>query len=71
MTGETTPSVLNFCGYRLDPAEAQLCHGAQTIDLRPKTYAVLAYLAARPGHLVTKHELLDAIWAGTLSESGY
>ena len=54
MTGETTPAVLNFCDYRLDPAEAQLCRGAQLIDLRPKTFAVLVYLVARPGHLVTR-----------------
>ena len=34
------------------------------IPLRPKTYAVLRYLAERPGALVTKRELLDAVWGG-------
>jgi len=65
MADENTRAVLHFCGHRLDPVEGQLRCGAQTIDLRPKTLAVLAYLAARPGHLVTKDELLDAIWAET------
>jgi predicted ATPase len=33
--------------------------------LRPKTFAVLRHLAQRPGALVTKDELLDAVWADT------
>src|SRR5262249_34514951 len=32
------------------------------LNLRPKTFAVLLHLAERPGELVTKQELLDAIW---------
>ena len=30
--------------------------------MRPKTWAVLLYLVERPGALVTKEELLDAVW---------
>ena len=36
--------------------------GAQVIALRPKTWSVLLYLAHRPGALVTKDELFDALW---------
>src|SRR5262249_22574050 len=32
------------------------------IALRPKTWSVMQYLAERPGQLVTKRELLDAVW---------
>ena len=32
------------------------------VTLRPKTFAVLTYLAARPGQLVSKEELLAAVW---------
>ncbi len=32
--------------------------------MRPKTWAVLEYLVSRPGILVTKSELLDAVWPG-------
>jgi DNA-binding winged helix-turn-helix (wHTH) protein len=39
--------------------------GDQAISLRPKTWAVLCYLAERPGVLVTKEELLNAVWGGT------
>jgi predicted ATPase len=35
------------------------------IKLRPKAFAVLDYLLSRPGQLITKEELLNAVWAGT------
>ena len=38
--------------------------GDRAISLRPKTWAVLCYLAERPGMLVSKEELLDAVWGG-------
>ncbi|MFO1340495.1 MAG: AAA family ATPase [Burkholderiaceae bacterium] len=54
--------VLTFGGFRLDPRNARLSQGAQELELPPKAFAVLCHLAARPGLLVTKDELLDAVW---------
>src|SRR5262249_1378211 len=34
----------------------------QAIPLKPKTFTVLRYLVAHAGRLVTKEELLDALW---------
>jgi DNA-binding winged helix-turn-helix (wHTH) protein len=36
--------------------------GDQEIDLRPKTFEVLRYLAQNAGRLVPKQELFDAVW---------
>ena len=36
----------------------------ERVRLMPKTFDVLAYLAANPGRLVTHDELLDALWPG-------
>ena len=54
-----------FPPFRLDPASEQLWFGLEPIPLAPKAYAVLHFLAARPGQLVTKDELLDAVWPET------
>ena len=54
-------SPIRFGPFRLDPANAQLWRGRQQLTLRPKTYSILQYLAERPGRLVTKDELLDAV----------
>ena len=53
---------LSFGPFLLDRAGGRLVHQGQPVDLAPKPWAVLAYLAARPGRLVGKDELLDAVW---------
>jgi predicted ATPase/DNA-binding winged helix-turn-helix (wHTH) protein len=54
-----------FDRFCLDLANERLSTGSKTIKLRPKPFAVLEYLLGRPGQLVTKEELLNAIWPGT------
>ncbi|HEU4691208.1 MAG TPA: winged helix-turn-helix domain-containing protein, partial [Vicinamibacterales bacterium] len=54
-----------FGGFRLDTANERLWQGAQAIALRPKAFAVLAHLLEHAGELVTKQQLLDAVWPGT------
>jgi DNA-binding winged helix-turn-helix (wHTH) protein len=64
-------SVLLFPPFRLDLVNEQLWRDSQVVPLRPKTFAVLRYLVEHPGRLVTKEELLQAVWAGTqVSEAG-
>ena len=55
---------IDFPPFRLDLRAEQLTRDGAPIPLRPKTYAVLRYLAEHPGALVTKRELLDAVWGG-------
>jgi DNA-binding winged helix-turn-helix (wHTH) protein len=54
--------VIHFPPYRLDLLAGQLCRGSTPVRVRPKTFAVLQHLAERPGELVTKRALLDAVW---------
>ena len=57
-----TSQVLTFAEFRLDPERGQLLRGGTPVALTPKAFALLEYLAARAGRLVSKQELLDAIW---------
>lgn len=54
-----------FDPFCLDLANEQLWRGSQPIKLRPKAFAVLDHLIGRPGQLVTKDDLLNAVWPGT------
>lgn len=54
--------VITFASFRLDLRSGRLLHRAEPVRLRPKTWSVLRYLAERPGALLTKDELLDAVW---------
>jgi DNA-binding winged helix-turn-helix (wHTH) protein len=60
-TGELT-SVIDFPPYRLDRRSGRLWHGDRPVQLRPKAWAVLRYLAEHPGVLITKDELHAAVW---------
>jgi DNA-binding winged helix-turn-helix (wHTH) protein/predicted ATPase len=56
---------ITFDPFCLDLASECLWRGSQAIKLRPKAFAVLNYLLGRPGQLVTKEELLTAVWPAT------
>jgi DNA-binding winged helix-turn-helix (wHTH) protein len=58
------PSEWTFGPLRLDTANACLWRGEQMLALRPKAFAVLAYLVTHAGQLVTKEALVDAVWPG-------
>ncbi len=59
-----SPSEWTFGLFRLDTANACLWRGEQMLALRPKAFAVLAYLITHTGQLVTKEALFDAVWPG-------
>ena len=59
-----------FPPFRLDPVNEQLWRENQLVPLRPKTFAVLRCLVEHAGRLVTKEELLKAVWPGTRVSEG-
>ena len=52
-----------FAGFELDEQRAEL-RGPQgaTIRLRPKTFEMLRLFAANPGRVLSKRELMEAVW---------
>lgn len=51
-----------FQDFILDLDNARLFHGQTPCKLRPKAFAMLRYFVERPGQLVTKDELFQALW---------
>jgi len=60
-----THSVYQLGEFRFSPEDHRLSLNGEEIHLRPKTFQVLQLLVERHGHLVTRGELLDAVWPGT------
>jgi TolB-like protein/DNA-binding winged helix-turn-helix (wHTH) protein len=58
-----------FNGFRLDPVR-RLLFGAdgKPIPLKPKVFATLLYLVERPGELIDKQALLEAVWPHVVVE---
>lgn len=64
------PIAYEFGAFRLEPLEQRLLYGARTVDLPHRAFDMLVYLVERSGHLVTKEELLQALWPGVFVEEG-
>jgi adenylate cyclase len=56
--------VFRFEGCTLDQFRGSFSRGVDDIDLRPKTFSVLQYLVANAGRLLSKDEILKAVWPG-------
>ena len=56
---------LEFAPFALDLVNECLWRGPRAIKLRPKAFAVLDHLVRRSGQLVTKDDLIAAVWPDT------
>jgi DNA-binding winged helix-turn-helix (wHTH) protein/TolB-like protein/tetratricopeptide (TPR) repeat protein len=59
-------STLRFGAFVLDASRALLTRDGTPVPLRPKTFAMLSYLARHPGRVLGKQELLAAVWPGVV-----
>jgi DNA-binding winged helix-turn-helix (wHTH) protein len=57
-----TAGVLRFPGFDVDVDRGELRVAGRTVALRPKTFALLTYLARHPGRLLPRDELIAAVW---------
>ena len=57
-----TPPVLVHGELRLDPAQRFATRAGARLPLSPKEFAVLEYLLANRGRVVSAEELLDRVW---------
>ncbi len=62
MTRLSIPGRICFSPYHLDLVAERLMRDSAPVDLTPKAFGVLRCLAEQPGRLVTKEELLEAVW---------
>jgi len=59
---EPRPQTLSFGAFTIDPARGCLRRDGADIKLRPKSFEVLHFLVENPGRLVSKEEILQAVW---------
>jgi TolB-like protein len=53
-----------FAGHTLDTDRRELRRGSETVVLQPQVFDLLVYLVQNRDHVVTKDDLIDAIWGG-------
>jgi DNA-binding winged helix-turn-helix (wHTH) protein/tetratricopeptide (TPR) repeat protein len=59
---ETLIHPVDFGPFRLDASNSRLLRDGKPVALTPKAFDVLRYLTSQPDRLVTKSELLSAVW---------
>jgi predicted ATPase/DNA-binding winged helix-turn-helix (wHTH) protein len=57
---------VDFGPFRLDASNSRLLRNGKPVALTPKAFDVLRYLTSQPDRLVTKNELLSAVWPDVL-----
>ena len=58
----TSQVIYEFAGFRFEPQNLRLIHGAQVEDLNGKAAEVLLVLVRQPNTLVTRQTLIGAVW---------
>jgi len=54
--------VLQFGNIRLYPDKYEVYRGEQKVELTPKEFELLHYLASHQGRVLTRDQLLNAVW---------
>jgi eukaryotic-like serine/threonine-protein kinase len=65
-----TNNLYRFGQFVLDPDKRALCRADSPVSLTPRAFDVLLFLVQNPNRLVTKEELLQAVWGDTFVEEG-
>jgi len=59
---DSGPAPVSVGDLTVDPRSRRVTHAGQVVELSPKEFDLLAYLAARAGTVVSKRELLSEVW---------
>jgi two-component system, OmpR family, KDP operon response regulator KdpE len=60
--GEAGPAAVTVADLTIDPRSRRVTLAGAPVELSPKEFDLLAYLAARVGTVVSKRELLREVW---------
>ncbi len=59
-----------FGPFRVDTRERQLIRDGKVVPLRPKVFDILLMLVQNSGHILTKDDVMNHVWADTVVEEG-
>src|SRR5208337_2464556 len=62
--------VYRFDEFVLDPSKRTFARHGKPVSVSPKAFEVLTYLLSHSGQVVTKDELLKAVWPDSFVEEG-
>src|SRR3981189_2849827 len=70
MSGSAVHRKLRFGPFELSIGERMLRRDGQGLPLGGRAVEIFIYLAARPGEVIAKQELIDHVWSDVTVEEG-
>src|ERR1700674_4421851 len=64
--GNLGRDVFSFEGYTLDLTRGCVRNADLEVELRPKSFELLRYLVTNAGRLISKDELVNAVWPNVI-----
>jgi DNA-binding response OmpR family regulator len=58
----TAPGPLVFDGLEIDPLSREVTMNGRTVEMTPKEFDVLAFLASSPRQVFSRAQLLESVW---------
>ena len=58
----TAPQLIEFDGLTVDPLAREVCLHGEIVDMTPKEFDVLAFLANSPRQVFSRAQLLEQVW---------
>jgi DNA-binding winged helix-turn-helix (wHTH) protein/Tol biopolymer transport system component len=68
--GPETGTLYRFDGFELDPANRVFTAGAKPVAIPARAFDLLLYMAGNAQRLLTKEELMKAVWGDMIVEEG-
>jgi DNA-binding winged helix-turn-helix (wHTH) protein/TolB-like protein len=65
---EQTNCLYDFEPFRIDPLKRKLLCNGQDLQIKSKAFDTLLFLVQRQGEVVSKDELMSAVWSDTIVE---
>ena len=59
---EDAPATLTFDGLRIEPLSREVCLAGEVVDMTPKEFDVLLFLASSPRQVFSRAQLLESVW---------
>jgi len=60
--GQESTEVLQYGDLRIDPLAHEVSVGGELVELTPREYELLTYLARHPRQVFSREQLLEAVW---------
>lgn len=62
LAGTPVSGAIRVGNLRIEPGSRRVFHGEVEVELAAREFDVLAYLAQQPGQVLSKYQILDAVW---------